>query len=167
MNAVLKFYSRLRKQKVAVKISAFEKNSVNQNPLKKLFGCQAGRSSLTVSPSGDLYPCSMMLGLNSLKTNDYCLGNVFDGITKLHLRDDFISLYCPENGPCVSCEYTGYCRGGCPAQNYHDTGFIDRPAKYTCEIARINKSLADEYAAIMKEAEPSPESTPDPLNAFV
>jgi len=116
-----------------------------------MFGCKAGRNSLTVSPSGSLYACGMMLGFNSLATNDYCVGNVFDGITELHLRDDFISLHCKEGTACFSCKYAGYCRGGCPAQNYCDTGTIDTPAKYTCEIVKINKSLTDEYAAIMKE----------------
>jgi len=153
MMDVLRFYTRLKKLNEPIRIPLFEKDSSDAHSMGNAFGCRAGRNSLTVSPSGNLYPCSMMLGLNSLATNDYCLGNVFDGITELHLRDDFISLHCPENGPCASCDIAGYCRGGCPAQNYHTTGSIDKPAKYTCEIARINNSLADEYAAIMKETE--------------
>jgi uncharacterized protein len=151
MMNVLQFYIRLKKANEAIKIPLFEKETGEQKINNKIFGCRAGRNSLTVSPSGSLYPCSMMLGLTSLKNNTYCLGNIFDGITELHLRDDFLSLHCPDSGKCASCEYTGYCRGGCPAQNYCDTGSIDQPAKYTCEIAKINKSLVDAYVAATKE----------------
>jgi uncharacterized protein len=148
MRNILQFYISLKKQNQPITIPLFDGEKTNCT----IFGCSAGRNTLTVSPSGKLYPCSMMVGLKSLITNDYCLGNVFEGITELHLRDDFISLHCPESGACASCDITGYCHGGCPAQNYYETGFINKPAKYTCEIARINKSLADEYAAIMQES---------------
>jgi uncharacterized protein len=152
---VLQFYTRLKKMKVPIKISIFEKETVEQNGYYKTFGCRAGRNFLTVSPSGNLYPCSMMLGLTSIKTEAYCLGNVFDGITELHLRDDFISLHCSEYSSCISCDNVGYCRGGCPAQNYYETGAINFPAQYSCEIAGINKFLADKYSTIMQESAPA------------
>ena len=165
MLEILQFYVHLKKTNEAIKIPIFEKETDTQQTNGKIFGCKAGRNSLTVSPSGKLYPCSMMLGLNSLATDDYCLGNVFDGITELHLRDDFISLHCKEGSACASCEYAGYCRGGCPAQNYCDTGAIDQPAKYTCEIVKINKFLTDSYAAIMKEETVATEPASEPAIA--
>jgi len=154
MRNVIQFYTRLKKANEPVKIALFEDDSEKRKINSNIFGCSAGKNSLTVSPSGNLFPCRMMRGFIN-KTSDYCLGNVFDGITQRHLRDDFIALHCLDSGLCASCDAMLYCRGGCPVQNYYDTGSIDKPAKYTCEIAKINKSLVDEYTAVMRKAAPS------------
>ena len=51
---------------------------------KRLSGCGSGTEYLAVTPWGDLYPCHQFVG-----EEEFCLGNVDDGIVNTEMRDTF------------------------------------------------------------------------------
>ena len=51
---------------------------------KRLSGCGSGTEYLAVTPWGDLYPCHQFVG-----ETEYLMGNVYEGIKRTDLREDF------------------------------------------------------------------------------
>ena len=51
---------------------------------KRISGCGSGTEYMAVTPWGDLYPCHQFVG-----DEKYLMGNVWDGVTRPELRDEF------------------------------------------------------------------------------
>ena len=51
---------------------------------KRISGCGSGTEYMAVTPWGDLYPCHQFVG-----QEQFLMGNVFEGITKPEIRDEF------------------------------------------------------------------------------
>lgn len=98
---------------------------------KRLSGCGSGTEYLAVTPWGDLYPCHQFVG----KT-EFLMGNVFDGVTKSELRDEFklCNVYAKEK--CKNCFARFYCSGGCAANSYNFHGNINDAYDIGCELQR-------------------------------
>ena len=73
---------------------------------KRLSGCGSGTEYLAVTPWGDLYPCHQFVG-----EEEFCLGNVDDGIVNTEMRDTFklCNVYAKEE--CRNCFAKFYCSG--------------------------------------------------------
>ncbi len=122
---------------------------LNQGPCvaKRLSGCGSGTEYLAVTPWGDLYPCHQFVG-----DEKFMLGNVFDGITKPEICDEFklCNVYAKEK--CQNCFARYYCSGGCAANSYKFHGTINDAYDIGCEMQRkrvecsimIKAALADE-----------------------
>ena len=122
---------------------------LNQGPCvaKRLSGCGSGTEYLAVTPWGDLYPCHQFVG-----NEDFLLGNVFDGITRQDISDEFklCNVYAKEK--CQDCFARYYCSGGCAANSYKFHGTINDAYDIGCEMQRkriecsimIKAALADE-----------------------
>lgn len=98
---------------------------------KRLSGCGSGTEYLAVTPWGDLYPCHQFVG-----EEQFCLGNVDEGIKNTELRDTFklCNVYAKEE--CRNCFARFYCSGGCAANAYHCHGDINQPYEIGCELQR-------------------------------
>lgn len=98
---------------------------------KRLSGCGSGTEYLAVTPWGDLYPCHQFVG-----EEQFCLGNVEEGIQKTDLRDAFklCNVYAKEE--CRNCFAKFYCSGGCAANAYHCHNDINKPYEIGCELQR-------------------------------
>lgn len=110
---------------------------------KRLSGCGSGTEYLAVTPWGDLYPCHQFVG-----EEEYLLGNVFDGIKKEEIRDEFkhCNVYAKEK--CRDCFAKFYCSGGCAANSYKFHGSINDAYDIGCKLQR--KRI--ECAIMMKAA---------------
>lgn len=89
------------------------------------FGCQAGRSSVTVSVDGEISPCAKVLALDNRRLVSR-LGDVHHGVYRLRERLSLVSCSrlkdeCDQQG--IAEEF----RGGCFASNYQATGDVFRP----------------------------------------
>jgi uncharacterized protein len=89
------------------------------------FGCQAGRTNITVAVNGDISPCAKILALNN-KQILVQLGNIQYGLTHLKNRSELVRctklrLACEEQG--IAHEF----QGGCFASNYEDNGDLFQP----------------------------------------
>ena len=95
-----------------LKISQFEE----MPKPKSYFGCEAGRNKIAVSVSGEISPCSKLLGLNNQQPLAK-LGDVWYGLYHMENRADLVT--CRQLK--YSCEDKGIAgdfQGGCFASNY-------------------------------------------------
>jgi uncharacterized protein len=114
---------------------------------KRLSGCGSGTEYLAVTPWGDLYPCHQFVG-----QEEFLLGNVYEGIKKQEVCDEFkmCNVYAKEK--CQKCFAKYYCSGGCAANSYKFHGSITDAYDIGCEMQRkriecaimIKAALADE-----------------------
>ena len=111
---------------------------------KRISGCGSGTEYMAVTPWGDLYPCHQFVG-----EEEYCMGNVWDGVTKEAVRDEFKMCNAYARPECKDCWAKLYCSGGCAANSYHATGSIKGIYEYGCEL--FKKRI--ECAIMMKVAE--------------
>lgn len=98
---------------------------------KRLSGCGSGTEYLAVTPWGDLYPCHQFVG-----EEQFCLGNVDDGIVNTDMRDTFKLCNVYAKKECRNCFAKYYCSGGCAANAYHCHGDINQPYEIGCELQR-------------------------------
>lgn len=98
---------------------------------KRLSGCGSGTEYLAVTPWGDLYPCHQFVG-----KEEFCLGNVEEGIVNTEVRDTFklCNVYAKED--CKKCFAKFYCSGGCAANAYNCHGDINTTYEIGCELQR-------------------------------
>lgn len=98
---------------------------------KRLSGCGSGTEYLAVTPKGELYPCHQFVG-----NPDFLLGDVFRGIQRNDLVDEFkgCNVYAKEK--CRKCFARFYCSGGCAANSYNFHGNINDAYDLGCELQR-------------------------------
>ncbi|MBO4336990.1 MAG: thioether cross-link-forming SCIFF peptide maturase [Lachnospiraceae bacterium] len=114
---------------------------------KRLSGCGAGTEYLAVTPWGDLYPCHQFVG-----QEEYCLGNVEQGILKKDIVKRFSECNVYTKESCRDCFAKYYCSGGCMANSSHFTGDINGTYETGCRLQKkriecaimIQAALADE-----------------------
>jgi len=96
---------------------------------KRITGCGSGTEYMAVTPWGELFPCHQFVG-----NPDYSLGNIWDGVTKPEVQDEFRSCNAYARPDCKDCWAKLYCSGGCAANAYNATGSINGIYKYGCEL---------------------------------
>ncbi len=115
--------------------------------IKRLSGCGSGTEYLAVTPWGDLYPCHQFVG-----DEEFLMGNVWDGVTRTDLRDEFAGCSVCTKEPCRDCFAKFYCSGGCAANAQHFKGDIHDAYEIGCELQKkriecaimIKAALADD-----------------------
>lgn len=97
--------------------------------------CHAGKSSLSVLPSGRVIPCPAFKDIPSA-----CLGNIFkDSLKKIWQGSPFLQklrkpLFIPH---CIACVFWNECHGGCAAQRFlAHNGFADGPDPLCLSLER-------------------------------
>lgn len=96
---------------------------------KRLSGCGSGTEYLAVTPWGDLYPCHQFVGIP-----EYLMGNVFDGIKNMELREEFKHCNVYSKEKCKNCFAKFYCSGGCAANSFKFHGDINDAYDIGCEL---------------------------------
>ena len=98
---------------------------------KRVSACGAGNEYFSVVPNGDIYPCHQFAG-----NREFLMGNVFEGIARKDIREDFAknSLFTRED--CNSCFAKFICSGGCSANNYNFLGNVNKPYPVTCAMMK-------------------------------
>ncbi len=87
---------------------------------KRLSGCGSGTEYLAVTPWGDLY----------------LMGNVYDGILRTDIREEFKNCNVYSKEKCRNCFAKFYCSGGCAANAYKFHGSINEAYDISCELER-------------------------------
>lgn len=113
---------------------------------KRLSGCGSGTEYLAVTPWGDLYPCHQFVG-----EPEYLMGNVFEGVKKVDMREDFrvCNVYSKEK--CSTCLAKFYCSGGCAANSFKFHGNINDTYDIGCELQKKRVECAIMLKAAMAE----------------
>ncbi|MBE5962317.1 MAG: thioether cross-link-forming SCIFF peptide maturase [Lachnospiraceae bacterium] len=111
---------------------------------KRLSGCGSGTEYLAVTPWGDIYPCHQFVG-----EEDYLMGNVFEGVKRTDLREEFKCSNVYSKPKCKDCFSKFYCSGGCAANSFKFHGQINDAYDIGCEMQRKRV----ECAIMIKAAE--------------
>ncbi len=98
---------------------------------KRLSGCGSGTEYLAVTPWGDLYPCHQFVGMD-----EYCMGNVFEGVKKTGLREEFKQCNVYSKEKCKKCFAKFFCSGGCAANSYKFHGDINDAYDIGCALQK-------------------------------
>ena len=94
--------------------------------------CEAGKSMISVSALGDVYPCHM------LHQPELCLGNILKEKIETLLESDKNCLRnctVENKKPCKECQYKYLCGGGCHARAYLENGDFSKPDS-TCVMTK-------------------------------
>ncbi len=113
---------------------------------KRLSGCGSGTEYLAVTPWGDLYPCHQFVGIP-----EYLMGNVFDGILKKEIREEFRYCNVYAKDKCKDCFAKFYCSGGCAANSYKFHGSINDAYDIGCELQKKRVECAIMLKAAAQE----------------
>ena len=115
---------------------------------KRLSGCGSGTEYMSVTPTGDLYPCHQFVG-----KDEFRLGSVYEGITNPEVQNEFklCNVYAKEK--CRECFAKFYCSGGCAANSYNFSGDINGAYDLGCELQRKRIEVAIMMKAAEAEAE--------------
>ncbi len=141
------YYSKRIRNNDPFRITYFEKQEDKTDCLSGIWGCRAGRNNVTVLQNGDIYPCSKFVGLESFDCDEFKLGNIFDGITNLCMREKLFTMENKDFKKCSYCDESKSCVGGCIAENYNQNRSIFTPCKDQCEITKINNRVLRRFWA--------------------
>jgi uncharacterized protein len=109
-----------------------------------MVGCGSGTEYLSVTPTGDLYPCHQFVGKEEFK-----MGHVDTGVTRADIRKNFEGCNVYTKPKCKECWARFYCSGGCVANSFNTHGDLVSPYEIGCEMQR--KRI--ECAIMIKAAE--------------
>ncbi len=112
---------------------------------KRMTGCGAGTEYLSISPTGEIYPCHQFVGIK-----EFVLGNVFDGINRQDIRDTFGNISILSKPECQSCFAKYNCGGGCIANAYKYGSGLTGIYSGGCELMRERVRLSLAIAGIEK-----------------
>ncbi len=98
---------------------------------KRIVGCGAGTEYLSITPSGDLYPCHQFVGNQEFK-----VGDIYNGIQKNDLVKEFGDCNVYKKSECKECFAKFYCSGGCLSNAYNFNESIYKPYEIGCKLQR-------------------------------
>lgn len=79
-------------------------------------GCGGGWSSITITPQGEVLPCSFMAGMAGDSLREKTFAEIW---RHSRLLNYWRSLRVADiGGKCRACQWLSECRGGCPAANF-------------------------------------------------
>jgi uncharacterized protein len=113
---------------------------------KRLSGCGSGTEYLAVTPRGDLYPCHQFVGIP-----EFLMGNVFEGIKKPEIREEFKACNVYSKEKCRNCFAKFYCSGGCAANSFNFHGDINDAYDIGCKLQRKRVECAIMLKAAAEE----------------
>lgn len=108
--------------------------------------CGAGRYALCLEAGGDYYPCpGFKLKLGNCK--EQTLQEIWENSPKLNKLRNLTNA---EYGKCLKCPSRAYCNL-CPGKLYNESGGdMFELSDYFCEVAHINRRIAEEFVAAHK-----------------
>ena len=111
--------------------------------LSARLSCGAGKTMVSVSADGGVYPCHM------LQAPEFCIGNMLhDPLVKIvesHVRQEFLDLTVESVEECSSCTYAYLCGGGCRARAFAEEGLLKKDPY--CRM------LQEHYANVVRRIE--------------
>ena len=115
---------------------------------KRLSGCGSGTEYLAVTPQGALYPCHQFVG-----TDGFELGNVYEGIKKPEIVEEFKLCNVYAKDKCKDCFARFYCSGGCAANSYQFHGSILDAYDIGCKLQQKRVECAIMIKAALADLE--------------
>ena len=103
------------------------------NSRKKIFKCALGDAEISISCSGDVYPCQL------LHHDEFKIGNIkissFDSIYNSAQAEKFKCHTVEQIPKCKACDLKFLCGGSCQARHFSETGSLNVAGDF-CEYER-------------------------------
>lgn len=112
------------------------------------WGCRAGRHRISVTGTGEVFPCSKMKGVNGAR-GIFRLGNLTEGMTEINRRMLLCGIIPVQREERLECRWRDSCLGGCFATNYQATGSIFKPSPHHCRLKTRSMELARRAGEIL------------------
>jgi uncharacterized protein len=141
--AVGELYYRMRSARLPIRMTSFEKSKTAEQDNANAWGCEAGRDKITVTPSGDIYPCARFVDKAGIQ-NEFWLGHIDVGLTAERTRRELTDERDVIRYRCMKCSHKSTCLGGCPATNYLCTGSPFVAPRMDCVMRRFWSRLRRE-----------------------
>lgn len=104
---------------------------IDRKELKRKTFCGGGINKFDILPNGDIYPCTIVAGLE-----EYKIGDIFNGIDKK--KSELCDIYSTPNEQCSGCTYIQYCLGTrCKYLNKMSTGDYHMTSNLICKVENI------------------------------
>lgn len=99
-----------------------------------LFKCSMGDGEISISATGDMYPCQLLHNSDCLIGNLH--DNTFDELYNSAINERFKhhTFECIDG--CKDCDFRLLCGGSCQARHYSETGTLDKAGKF-CEYEKL------------------------------
>jgi uncharacterized protein len=115
---------------------------------QRIFACGYGRTTVTVDPSGDIYPCYRFLG-----RHEFRMGTVLSGIDR-HIQKRYYNTV-DMRIRCRRCWIRYHCGGGCAGDHFDMAGDIEKPSRLYCyyqkEAFRRMLAVYDSLSPVARE----------------
>ena len=98
--------------------------------------CHLGVRQLSVTPDGNIYPCTSFIN-----DEEYYMGNVFEGLDKERMAKIAAKSNTPET--CKECDLKSRCTNSCGCANRMNTGSADKVSPLQCTYERTIIEVAD------------------------
>lgn len=113
---------------------SFCESALENSKCSRACKCAVGNQELSVSPTGDVYPCQL------LHYPEFLIGNVHDTpISELWMNspivERFSKLTVDNITGCKDCAFKYICGGACRARAYHECGRVDVSGDF-CEYEK-------------------------------
>jgi len=113
---------------------------------RRITGCGAGYEYVAVAPDGEVYPCHQLVG-----KQEYLLGTVSSGLTRLQLQRRFCQARVPHKEACAQCWARYLCGGGCHARSVLGGRDLTQPDPLSCRVMQTRLEYAL-YAQILRSS---------------
>lgn len=104
-----------------------------------MWGCPAGKASISVTASGDVFGCSRAIRQEHLR-----MGNIMKGNLDWDIARFFWDQRPELRWKCMHCNMVNSCGGGCPLGNYESMGTPYYPPDICCTVTRALWELKEE-----------------------
>lgn len=148
---IAKLYERYIREERKFYFSPFEMKLATHIKQDRIecYQCHLGKRQISISPQGDIYPCSQFVK-DGVSNTDWRIGNVVEGIDaavqeKLYLQSR------QAEAACLSCAYLPRCNNKCACQNWQLTGTVNGISPKLCECERVLFPIVDELGAKLFE----------------
>ena len=139
------YYLEMKANGEHIRMEFFEKSESDLQGKESMWGCRAGRQTISVNTKGDIYPCSKFLGYEEYDCPEIRMGNIFEGITNIDFRKKMTEMTTDSYVQCMGCTEIDACFGGCPAISYYENRNIYNPCSAECEITKVQNRVLKEF----------------------
>ena len=139
------YYFEMKEKGEQIRMTFFEKSENEINGQEAMWGCRAGRQTISVNTKGDIYPCSKFLGYEEYECPEIRMGNIFEGITNIDFRKKMTEMKSDSYLQCMNCKEIDSCMGGCPAISYYKNRNIYNPCSSECEITKVQNRVLRKF----------------------
>lgn len=124
----LEYYKALKSAKGVSPLSSY-KTMLKNSQISKCYKCAMGDGEISISATGDVYPCQLLHDAKFLagNTHEQSIIEIYEKSKNLkHCQN----LTVNENKGCKTCAFKYICGGSCRARSFYETGDIAKSGDF-------------------------------------